>query len=712
MPTLIIDKRSIEVPEGTKVIEAAERLGIMIPRFCFHPALGAVGACRMCAVKVIEGSCKGIQMSCMLAAEDHMVVSTTDPEALDFRRNVIEWLMLNHPHDCPVCDEGGHCLLQDTTVAGGHGLRRYRGPKRTHVDQDLGPLIAHEMNRCIQCYRCVRYYREYAGGTDLGVMGIGSRVYFGRVADGRLESPFSGNLIDICPTGVFTDKPSRYKGRRWDFERTASVCTRCALGCAITVSTRYRDVVRHEARLNPEINGYFICDKGRYGYTDAASKDRLRQAELNGTPTALPQVMAAAVKRLAKIQTAHGPGAVAWAGSPQSSLQSLAVLHFVTRTGGFGPVLWPNPRVAQAVCAASTRLDKHCAVSLSQVAKADAVLVVGTDAVDEAPMLALALRQAFRKGARVVVIDSGDIQLPFEFDPVAVSPDALAPALGALIRKTMDPQAASVFGLNMPDISPGAASMSDKKIAEIAAMLQASACPVIVCGTETVSAQVVHRAADLATGLSASGKRAGLFFPMPGANAFAAGRLTAESDNIQDLVEAIDQGRVKALVVAEQDLFSHGGDTNRIEQALQTLEFLVVLDYRDTPTARMAHAVLPIQTLYEAGGIFVNNEARAQQALPALSVGTPISIIGKGDHPPRQFQQTAPGSQCKAAWQLLLELSQHPVPIQDVMTALAKDHPVFGALTGPVPEPGRRLELGEGSKEPIMGKDLNDTGKP
>ncbi len=141
MPKLIIDEQEIEVPEGTKVIEAAERLGIMIPRFCYHPALGSVGACRVCAVKFLQGPFKGVQMSCMIDAQDGMVVSTTDEEAVDFRRYVIEWLMLNHPHDCPVCDEGGHCLLQDLTVSGGHGIRRFQGEKRTHRDQYLGPQI-------------------------------------------------------------------------------------------------------------------------------------------------------------------------------------------------------------------------------------------------------------------------------------------------------------------------------------------------------------------------------------------------------------------------------------------------------------------------------------------------------------------------------------------------------------------------------------------
>ena len=282
MPTLIIDDRKIEVPAGTKVIEAAERLGIMIPRFCYHEALGSVGACRMCAVKFVQGPVKGLQMSCMVDAQDGMVVSTTDEEAVAFRKYIIELLMLNHPHDCPVCDEGGQCLLQDMTVSGGHGMRRYLGRKRTYRDQDLGVFIAHEMNRCIHCYRCSRFYQEFAGYRDLGPMQIANRVYFGRFEDGQLESPFSGNLVDLCPTGVYTDKPARYKGRRWDFERAPSLCIHCSLGCNTIANARYRAVVRVEARFNDAVNGYFICDRGRFGFAYANHPERPRRARVDG----------------------------------------------------------------------------------------------------------------------------------------------------------------------------------------------------------------------------------------------------------------------------------------------------------------------------------------------------------------------------------------------------------------------------------------------
>jgi len=254
MIKLIIDNIPIEVPEGTTVLEAAQSVDVPIPHFCWHPALGKAGACRVCAVKMLDGPVKGVQMSCMLPAQDGMVVSTTDDEAVAMRQSVIEWLMINHPHDCPVCDEGGECQLQDYTIAGGHGIRRYDGKKRTHRNQYLGEHIEHEMNRCIQCYRCVRFYQEYAGGTDFGVMGRAAMVYFGRQEEGPLESPFSGNLVDICPTGVFTDKTARFCARYWDYDMAPSICPHCSLGCNTVPMARYRELLKTTARRNDRVD--------------------------------------------------------------------------------------------------------------------------------------------------------------------------------------------------------------------------------------------------------------------------------------------------------------------------------------------------------------------------------------------------------------------------------------------------------------------------
>ena len=241
MPTIYIDNNPYEVKAGKNLLEASLTLGFDLPYFCWHPALGSVGACRQCAIKIFkdEKDTQGkLMMSCMESVKDGLRVSINDTTAKAFREQVIEWLMTNHPHDCPVCDEGGSCHLQDMTVMTGHDYRKYRYKKRTYRNQYLGPFIHHEMNRCIQCYRCVRYYHDYAGGDDLNGFAAHSHVYFGRETDGVLQSPFSGNLAEVCPTGVFTDKTLKeHYTRKWDLTTAPSVCQHCSVGCNIIAAS-------------------------------------------------------------------------------------------------------------------------------------------------------------------------------------------------------------------------------------------------------------------------------------------------------------------------------------------------------------------------------------------------------------------------------------------------------------------------------------------
>src|SRR6188474_811042 len=193
MSTIYIDNKPYDVKAGKNLLEACLGLGIDLPYFCWHPTLGSIGACRQCAVRAFKGpdDTRGaLVMACMTPAADGARFAVDDPEARAFRASVIEWLMLNHPHDCPVCDEGGECHLQDMTVMTGHDYRRYEFEKRTFRNQNLGPLVNHEMNRCIQCYRCVRYYRDYAGGCDLNAFALRNTVFFGRQVDGVLENEF------------------------------------------------------------------------------------------------------------------------------------------------------------------------------------------------------------------------------------------------------------------------------------------------------------------------------------------------------------------------------------------------------------------------------------------------------------------------------------------------------------------------------------------
>ena len=288
MPTIIIDQKPYEVKEGENLLTAVLSAGLDLPYFCWHPALGSIGACRQCAVMHLkdESDSQGrMVMACMTPVSSGMHVSVSHPTCQGFRKNVIEWMMQNHPHDCPVCDEGGECHLQDMTVMTGHNYRRYKFKKRTFLNQNLGPFIHHEMNRCITCYRCVRYYQNIAGGSDLAAFSTSNHVYFGRFEDGNLENEFSGNLVEICPTGVFTDKPFRKTyTRKWDLQTAPSVCQLCSVGCNITPGERYQTIRRVQNRFNPHINGYFLCDRGRFGHSFVNGPQRLKPSHLPTTP--------------------------------------------------------------------------------------------------------------------------------------------------------------------------------------------------------------------------------------------------------------------------------------------------------------------------------------------------------------------------------------------------------------------------------------------
>jgi NADH-quinone oxidoreductase subunit G len=636
----------------------------MIPRFCYHPALGSVGACRVCAVKFLDGPLKGLQMSCMVEAQDGMVVSTTDAEAVDFRKHVIEWLMLNHPHDCPVCDEGGHCLLQDMTVSGGHGIREYAGRKRTYTDQYLGPLVQHEMNRCIHCYRCARYYQEFTGYRDLGVMRNANRTYFGRFQDGILESPFTGNLSDICPTGVYTDKPSRFFGRRWDYQRSPSLCINCSLGCHTVADVRYREVKRQEARFSEAVNGYFICDRGRYGFFYATLESRPRQASIKGEAVAYDRALQAAIAKLAETGSNSGPSAIAAVGSARSSLETQAMLKHLCRTRGWRhPVYFMDPATTSKVKTAVARLEPELTVSLRQVESADFILCLGADPINEAPMLALAMRQAHRNGAKVVVLDPRPVSLPFDFNHLAPAPDDMSGWVGALIKAAVDSKTAVSCGEKaanyfdaLPDQSLMAGSPADVFTAA-AADLRNSRQPVIVCGSDMVPIQLPGIAADLGLLLRAADKKAGLFYLLPGANAFGAALVSEDQASLLNIIEAIEGGDVKALILVESDPFFDFADRSRLARAIDTLDLLIVLDYLDSESAQKAHIFLPSTTLYEMDGIFVNQEGRARMVRQAYRGGTPLVQSGGGDHPPRQYGSGIPGAAPRPAWMALADLA-------------------------------------------------------
>ncbi|MEJ5375910.1 MAG: NADH-quinone oxidoreductase subunit NuoG [bacterium] len=643
MPQIVIDGRSIEVASGTKVIEAAQQLGIYIPRLCYHPALGSAGACRLCAVSFLEGPVRGLLMSCMVEAKEGMVVSTQHPDALQFRKQIMEWLMMNHPHDCPVCDEGGHCVLQEMTVAGGHSMRRFPGSKRTYEDQDLGPFVQHEMNRCIHCWRCRRFYQEYSGYKDMGVMGLASRTYFGRAVPGPLESPFAGNLIDICPTGVFTDKPSRFKARRWECQRAPSLCIHCCLGCSIVVNSRYREVLRIEAGHNPEVNGHFICDRGRYGFDYVNHPSRPRWPLVEGRACSWQEALAYAGGRLREIIEKHGPSSAAVVGSSRASLESLGALRlFCEKHAVSGPFLWMETQ--ELKCVRRLLQGQELFVSMKQVEEADTILVVGLDPVQEAPMLALALRQAWRKGGWVGVVDPRGVELPFCFSHWVVHPREMGMALEYLAGKPKSPYE----------------GFDDQGF--LKAWRQALARgkrPVMACGTLLAKADFMGACLELAHFLRKEKGCGGLFPVLRGANSLGAVAVSgSEASGLEELLEAIERGELKALVLVETDpLFSFWGKA-RLKEGFKGLELILVMDYLPSGVSKQASVVMPCKSLFESSCLFVNNEGRLQEATAVHHGGIPISQMLEEANPPRTFGTEIPGGGTCAGWEALAKLSE------------------------------------------------------
>ncbi|MGP5551608.1 NADH-quinone oxidoreductase subunit NuoG [Psychrobacter celer] len=430
MAVIHIDGTTVEVDSSDNLLQACLSLGIDVPYFCYHPALGSVGSCRQCAVKQfqnkddMEAGRGRLVMSCMVAPGDDMYISVTDDEAKAFRKSMVELLMTNHPHDCPTCEEGGHCHLQDMTYMSGHSRRRYRFTKRTHHNQDLGPFIAHEMNRCIACYRCVRFYKDYAGGEDLGVYGSNNRVYFGRDKDGQFESEFSGNLTEVCPTGVFTDKThsDRYN-RKWDMQYAPSICHGCSAGCNISPGERYGELRRIENRYNGDVNRYFLCDRGRFGYGYVNRADRPTQAleRINDKHVKIniDYALDETIKRIKDKK-------VIGIGSPRASLETNFALKNLVGFDNFSTGLNHQQQALVNKCIEVLSTEGIYNPSMADIEAHDAVLVLGEDITQTSSRVALSVRQAAKnEGLKMAAALQTQ---PWLAEPVKrIAQDALSP---------------------------------------------------------------------------------------------------------------------------------------------------------------------------------------------------------------------------------------------------------------------------------------------
>ncbi|WP_339425922.1 NADH-quinone oxidoreductase subunit NuoG [Pseudomonas proteolytica] len=625
MATIHVDGKALEVDGADNLLQACLSLGLDIPYFCWHPALGSVGACRQCAVKQYtdENDTRGrIVMSCMTPATDNTWISIEDEESKAFRASVVEWLMTNHPHDCPVCEEGGHCHLQDMTVMTGHNERRYRFTKRTHQNQELGPFISHEMNRCIACYRCVRFYKDYAGGTDLGVFGAHDNVYFGRVEDGVLESEFSGNLTEVCPTGVFTDKThSERYNRKWDMQFAPSICHGCSSGCNISPGERYGELRRIENRFNGSVNQYFLCDRGRFGYGYVNREDRPRQPLLaDGAKLSLDDALDKAADLL------RGRNIVG-IGSPRASLESNYALRELVGAEHFYSGI-EAAELERIRLVLQVLNDSPLPVpNMRDIEDHDAIFVLGEDLTQTAARIALSLRQSV-KGKAEEMADAMRVQpwldaavknigqhalnplfiasiAETKLDDIAeecvhAAPDDLA-RIGFAVAHALDASAPAVEGLDAE-----AVALAQR----IADALLAAKRPLIIAGTSLGSKALIEAAANIAKALKLRDKNGSISLVVPEANSLGLAMLGGES--VDAALQAVIDGNADAIVVLENDLYTRT-DAAKVDAALDAAKVLIVADHQKTTTSDRAHLVLPAATFAEGDGTLVSQEGRAQR---------------------------------------------------------------------------------------------------
>ncbi len=631
MATIHVDGKSYEVDGGHNLLQACLSLGLDVPYFCWHPAMGSVGACRQCAVKQYkdDDDTKGsLVMSCMAPASDNTRISIEDEEAREFRASVVEWLMINHPHDCPVCEEGGHCHLQDMTVMTAHDRRRYRFNKRTHRNQNLGPFIAHEMNRCITCYRCVRFYNDYAGGTDLGAFGANDNVYFGRYQEGTLESEFSGNLTEVCPTGVFTDQThsDRYT-RKWDLQFAPSICHQCAAGCNISPGERYGQIRRIENRYNGDVNRYFLCDRGRFGYGYVNRDDRPRHPQWRtvAEDSAVALSVDAALDRGSHIL--REAKRVIGIGSPRASLESNYQLRHLVGAENFSTGIAARELAGLEQMAELSRASGLPTPSLRDVEDHDAVFVLGEDLIQSAARVGLAVRQAVL-GRREEL--AGERGIP-EWNAAAIKTlgqDSCHPLYVAYPTQTgldniaqpcpaLAPQDIARLGFAVAHIIDGAApaveGLADPvrdAAQEIAASLLAAKRPLIISGGSLDSADVLAAAGNVARALARRACAGGLMLIRREANSTGLPMLGGQS--LEWALDTLSDGQADAVVILENDLYQRLAPS-LIDPALARTDAIVVIDHQQTRTMEKAHLLLPAASFAESDGTLVSLEGRAQR---------------------------------------------------------------------------------------------------
>lgn len=584
MPKLTIDNHVIEVEEGMTLLQAIQQLGIEVPVFCYHARLAVAGNCRMCLVDV-EKAPKPVA-SCAMPATEGMVVHTDTPRVRHARQGVLEFLLINHPLDCPICDQGGECDLQDITMTYGGDRGRFKENKRAVPNKNFGPLIKTVMNRCIHCTRCIRFATEVAGVPDLGGLGRGEHMEVGTYVEKAVASELSGNMIDICPVGALTSKPYAFTGRPWELHKTESIDVLDALGSAIRVDSRGQQVMRILPRLHEEINEEWISDKSRFA-CDGLSQQRLDQPYVRRNGRLEPATWEEAFTAIATALSPLKPTELAAVVGDLVDAEAMVVLKDLWTALG-SPTI--DCRQDGAALTPGVRASYLFNSTIAGIDRIDACLLIGTNPRWEAPVLNARLRKRWllRNSHLPVAVVGPQVDLTYPTQHLGNTPQVLMEILAGT-----HPFSASLSqGRGMVIVGQGALTHPDG--AEILQVGQAIAHKHGLITEEWNGFNILHTAAARVAGLDLG------LVPQPGKG----------PQNVQEILAACQQGQLKALYLLGADEI----DMNALGST-----FVIYQGHHGDSGAHRADVILPGAAYTEKSGTYVNTEGRVQQTQQSIS---------------------------------------------------------------------------------------------
>ncbi|WP_367670659.1 NADH-quinone oxidoreductase subunit NuoG [Sodalis-like secondary symbiont of Drepanosiphum platanoidis] len=634
MITIFIDGNKYKIKKEKNILEACLSVGLDIPYFCWHPILGSIGSCRQCAVKQYINSkdTNGkLVMSCMTQVMNKSIISINDSEAKTFRKNIIEYLMINHPHDCPICEEAGQCHLQDMTIMNEHYKRRYRFKKRTHNNQNLGPFVSHNMNRCITCYRCVRFYKEYAGGSDLNVYGFHDNIYFGRLNDGNLENEFSGNLIEICPTGVFGDKiNSKNYNRKWDMQFSPSICHQCSVGCNISLGGRQGVLKKIENRYNGTINHYFLCDRGRFGYEYVNIKNKFIYSKKNKKNVLIEIKKNEAIKKARNILKFSKR--TIGIGSPRASIESnFSLLELVGYKNFFSGIIENEHQQTNLILNILKKGGIHTP-SLREIESYDTILILGEDITQTSPRISLAVRQAMKnklikesKKNNIPIWDSNSIEnLKKDNKNFLFITNTYKTKLDDISSwnyySSIEDQIKFGFSIanHINNSSPYIKNTKNyliNKINYISNILLKSKKPLIISGMNSGNISIIKSAYNIARSLKINGNNVGIVLLVNYVNSLGLALLKGKS--LDKAVFLSKNKKIDSLVILENDLYYHQ-TKSYINNFLSKIKNIIILDHLKTKTYKKGTLNFSVANFAESSGTVINYEGRAQRFFKCL----------------------------------------------------------------------------------------------